>query len=163
MIAGNPDSSRGERTSNAQELLHGAFLLHKQGWHPVALGGDNGKKLLASGITGYSPNDAAPDDFQFWPAWFGARWRNLGVRCPIGVLGVDVDDGYSDKNGRLKRGLATVADYEKRFGAELPATYMTTARLGGSGIRWYRVPDAFVGPGALRQFDTRKPGDVELI
>ncbi|MCZ0731861.1 bifunctional DNA primase/polymerase [Mycolicibacterium iranicum] len=148
---------------NAEALLQSALLLHKQGWHPVALGGDSGKILLASGITGYSPSDAAPDDFRFWPALFGTRWRNLGVRCPIGVLGVDVDDGYPDRNGRLKHGLKTVAEYESRFGAELPATYLTTARPGGGGIRWYRVPDAFVGPGALRILDTRKCGDVELI
>jgi hypothetical protein len=137
-----------------------AIALHNRGWHPLPLGGADGKQLLETQITGYSPNDATPDEIRFWPSKFGARWRNTGVRCPIGVIGIDADDYES--HGKTKTGLATIAEHESRFGEKLPATYISTARLGGSGIRWFRVPDDWRGPGVLRRADGAA-GDVELI
>ena len=135
-----------------------AVRLFENEWPPLLLGGSDGKKLLVSGITGYSPYDASLADIKRWR--FG-KGRNLGVRCPVGVIGIDIDDGYPDKKGRIKRGLMTVAEYEANF-SELPATFMTTARLGGSGIRWFRVPEDWRGPGNLKAADG-SDGDVELI
>lgn len=135
-----------------------AIRLYKNGWHPVPLGGHDGKKLLVRKVTGYSPIDASAADISGWR--FGPK-HNLGVRCPVGVIGIDVDDGYADRKGRIKRGLTTIAEKSATWG-ELPPTYMTTARLGGSGIRWYRVPDDWRGPGNLKAADD-SVGDVELI
>lgn len=64
--------------------------------------------------------------------------RNIGLRLPPGVIGLDVDN-YA-KDGAEKSGGATLAGLEARFGA-LPPTWITSARTDGvSGIRLYRVP-----------------------
>jgi len=142
------------------ELIRCAIELYGRGWHPLPLGGDDGKKLLETQLSGYTPGDAAPEEIEVWPAKYGARWTNLGVRCPVGVLGIDVDDYIA--HGKSKRGLATIAEHETHFGAELPATYITTAREGRSGIRWYRIPHDWRGPDILRTADGFA-GNVELI
>lgn len=160
----NGGDEHGETTPDGDETLSRAIELRNQGWPVLPLGGANGKELLEAGITGYSANDASPDDTAYWPNRFGARWQNNGVRCPIGVLGIDVDD--YEKAGKTKRGLATIAEYETKFGELLPDTYITTARPGGSGIRWYRIPDDWSGPGALASLSDLPPdteAGVELI
>lgn len=149
---------------DSADLFSSAMELASRGWHPQPLGGANGKKLLATGITGYSRKDATAEDIRFWSAMFGTRWRSNGVRCPKTVLGIDVDDYIS--RGKTKRGLATIAEHEARFGEKLPATYITTARPGGSGIRWFRIPHDWRGPGALKAADELPAGTeagVELI
>ncbi|MFL0289327.1 hypothetical protein ACJH6H_29330 [Mycobacterium sp. SMC-21] len=80
------------------------------------------------------------------------------------MLGIDVDDYIS--RGKTKRGLATIAEHENRYGAKLPDTYVTTAREGGSGIRWYRAPHDWHGPGVLSaetELATDTDPGVELI
>lgn len=140
------------------ELFSGAIGVRERGWPVLPLGGANGKELLETGISGYSPNDAGLEDIKYWPNRFGLRWRNVGVRCPIGVLGMDID--HYEKAGKAKRGLTTIAEYESRFGEPLPPTFITTARPGGSGIRWFKVPDDWSGPGALKSL-TNLPSDTE--
>jgi hypothetical protein len=64
--------------------------------------------------------------------------RNIGLRLPPGVIGLDVDN-YA-KDGAAKSGGATLAALEARFGP-LPPTWITSARTDGvSGIRFFRVP-----------------------
>ena len=137
---------------SASEFAAWAHKHHANGWHPLPLGGDKGKTLLARRITGYSPHDAEPPDFERWPTQFTPI--NLGLRCPLGVVGIDVD-GYDGK-----RGLVTLAEHVARLG-ELPATYVTTARFDGSGIRWFRVPGDWRGHDLKASDGSR--GDVELI
>lgn len=82
---------------------------------------------------------------------------NPGARLPKGVIGIDVDahDG--------KTGATTLAACERRLGL-LPPTYRVTARgaASRSGIRLFRVPADWVGPGSLRA-DDGTYGHVDLI
>ncbi len=59
--------------------------------------------------------------------------RNIGLRAPAGVIGLDVDQ-YGTKTGA-----ETLAALEARFGS-LPPTWVSSARPAPSGIRWFRVP-----------------------
>jgi hypothetical protein len=125
------------------------------GYPPLILGGADGKKLLVKHITGYSPHDATEADIRSWATEFAFGGEvNLGIRCPPGVIGIDVDayDG--------KRGLVTIAELEARLGP-LPPTWTTTARHDGSGIRWYRVPVGWRGHDPKAQ--NGSDGHVELI
>ncbi|SON62251.1 hypothetical protein MSIMFI_03772 [Mycobacterium simulans] len=141
--------------SGADEFVAYALAWREAGYPPLILGGDNGKRLLVRHVTGYSPDDATEADIRSWPNRFQRHGEvNLGIRCPAGVIGIDVDayDG--------KRGLATLAERETAWGS-LPPTFITTARDDGSGIRWYRVPVRWSGrdPKALDGSD----GHIELI
>lgn len=163
-ITDTTGDEHGESQRRHVEMRSRAIDLWNLNWPVLPLGGANGKELLATGITGYSPNDAGLEDIRYWSNRFGPRWRNNGVRCPIGVLGIDVDD--YEKAGKTKRGLATIAEYETKFGELLPDTYITTARPGGSGIRWFKIPDDWTGPGALKSLTDLPPdteAGVELI
>jgi hypothetical protein len=64
------------------------------------------------------------------------------MRVPAGVIGLDIDAGYSKiEHGRevVKRGEDTLAELEARFGP-LPPTWVSSARPAPSGIRFFRVP-----------------------
>ena len=139
-----------------------ALAQKANGWNPIPL--PKGKKapVLVRGITGYSPDDADPEDFEIWPQRFGPG-INLGLRLAEGVIGIDIDDGYPDKHGRIKCGLETLAYYESLWG-KLPPTFRLTARPyeTGSGIRLYRVPIGWRGPPQLKAADGSR-GDIELI
>ena len=111
------------------------------------------------GVSGFSPVDSDPDDYPQW-AWAN-RFHGFDVaaRLPVGVIGLDVDHGYPDKRGRIKRGLDTLAELEAKWGP-LPPTYRVTARPyeTGSGIRLYRVDAGrWVWPG------DSDPADIEII
>lgn len=82
--------------------------------------------------------------------WFAAA-GNIALRLPRTVLGIDVDM-YGEKAGR-----ETLAKAEKAWG-ELPATWYSSARDDGSGIRLFRIPEGLAWPGKLPQ-----GGGVELI
>jgi Bifunctional DNA primase/polymerase, N-terminal len=87
----------------------------------------------------------------------GRGLLNLAGRLPRGMVGWDVD-AHSGKRGAL-----TLAEHEARFGT-LPPTWVVTARdpRSPSGIRLYRVPLDWSGPGYLRTADG-KYGNVDLI
>jgi hypothetical protein len=84
------------------------------------LGGPDGKLLLAAGVTGYS--DADPDEVITWE--YG-RYRRFNLACaPVGISRLDV---ATDKHGRMKRGLDTIAEHEARLGP-LPPTVRPRGR-----------------------------------
>ncbi|WP_165827892.1 bifunctional DNA primase/polymerase [Mycobacterium colombiense] len=80
-----------------------------------------------------------------------------GLRTPRGVVGLDVDAHGG------KRGVRTLAEHENRLGP-LPQTYLVTARdpATGGGIRLYRTPTDWSGPGKLGTPDGGE-GHVDLI
>lgn len=135
------DNTHDARASNAEHERHvergsrGPYATavdgyRRRGWLGVlpVVGKDVN---LPGGYTGYDgrwPSEADVD-----------RWReerghdNVALRVPADVLGLDVD-AY---DGRA--GLVTMGHAEEDYGA-LPATWTSTSRDDGSGIRWYRVP-----------------------
>ena len=132
----------------------------RRGWGPVPL---DGKRPREANWHGWDALDADRDDIRAMAhraaqriAVGGGR-LDIGARCPVGVIGIDVDD-YAGK-----RGGATVAAYERLYGP-LPGTYRVTARgtATASGIRLYAVPFDWVGRGALRA-EGGGDGHVELI
>src|SRR6476661_8040447 len=67
----------------ADEFITWALLWRANGYPPLVLGGNNGKKLLVRHITGYSPEDATEAEIRSWPMKFRHVGEvNLGVRCP---------------------------------------------------------------------------------
>ncbi|ASN52506.1 bifunctional DNA primase/polymerase [Sinomonas sp. R1AF57] len=89
------------------------------------------KSAPPSGYTGYS--GAYPDD-ETVATWSRAGRRNIALRMPDTVLGLDVDE-YGKKSGA-----DTLSAAEARLGA-LPPTFRSSSRGPGvSGIRFYRVP-----------------------
>lgn len=153
------------------EFMSGARALLANGLHPIAIGKLNpdkpdkpaGKAPWHSGVTGYDGVDPHSDRVKAWPRNVAARIHdgergvlNLGMRMPVGGIGIDVDayDG--------KRGLDTIAELETRLGP-LPPTYRITARPyeEGSGIRLYRVPDDWRGKTLLKLGG--EDGHVEII
>jgi putative DNA primase/helicase len=73
--------------------------------------------------------------------------RNIGVRMPPGVIGLDIDAGYTKvEHGKqvVKRGEDTLNELEAKYGP-LPPTWVSSARPAPSGIRFYRVPEQLDG------------------
>lgn len=122
-----------------------------KGWEVLPMS-PGAKVLLAKGITGYNGVPLSLDevrqaiagdlsysrpDHPDGPALIHP-WqpnRNLGLRMPPGVIGIDVD-AYDGKKGAV-----TLAELEDKAGSRLPATWVLTARDDrASGIRLYRVP-----------------------
>lgn len=115
-----------------------AQIYRAAGWHGVLpIGNAVGKKHPPpSGWTGHDAPMPSAADVAAWQETHGDR--NVGLRLPPGVIGLDVD--HYGKGGAQKRGGDTLAALEQRFG-ELPPTWITSARTDGvSGIRLYRVP-----------------------
>lgn len=128
---------------------YAAPIYAEAGWPvvPVSAGEGGAKGTPMSGLTGWNGVDLAPDQIEVARQDFGNA--NIAIRCPVGVIGLDVD-AYDDKPGA-----ETLAKWNQELGA-LPPTYVSTSREDGvSGIRWYRVPSDWVGVGAV-------PG-IELI
>jgi Bifunctional DNA primase/polymerase, N-terminal len=81
---------------------------------------------------------------------------NIAQRLPETCIGIDVDH-YGHK-----RGGDTLTEAEKRWGP-LPPTYVSTSRPDGvSGIRIYRIPEAFKLNGNIA-FPDLGLGDIEII
>ncbi|GAC69930.1 AAA family ATPase [Gordonia soli] len=125
--------------------MENAKTLVQLGWHPIPLGGEGGKVLLVSGVTGHEGVDVTDDEtFREW----ADRWAatddglNLATRMPVGVIAIDVDcyDG--------KPGAQTLAEHEQAWGA-LPATWSVTARTDGSRKLFFRVPQGWTSRGIL--------------
>ena len=84
------------------------------------------------GFTGRGGRTPTRDEIEAW------RWRfgggNVAFPLPLGMAGIDVDD-YGDK-----RGAATLAEAEARWG-KLPPTVRSQNRSDGvSGIKLFRIP-----------------------
>lgn len=111
-----------------------AHMYRAAGWHgTLPLGDRPGKKYPPPrGWTGHGAPFPSAADVESWRETDGDR--NIGLRLPAGVLGLDVD-AYPGK-----RGGETLAALIAKHG-ELPPTWITTARTDGvSGIRLFRVP-----------------------
>jgi hypothetical protein len=109
------------------------------GWPVIPV---TGKFPPEPGYTGWQGAVASYPDIQAWKDGPQGR-RNIAIRAPQDILGVDVD-AYGDKAGG-----DTLADREGRWGP-LPATWISTSRSDGvSGIRLFRVPPGLAWPGQV--------------
>lgn len=103
---------------------------------------------LPDGFTGHKHTNKWPDEEQLH-IWSHAKRRNLVLRMPHNVIGIDADQ--YEKKGVHKRGVENLRALEERLG-QLPASYRSTRRGADnpSGIRFYRVPDSENGwPGKV--------------
>lgn len=126
----------GNADSDSQATGHLAW--HKSGWPTFPLPARK-KMPPPTGRTGNNGVDATLDEIQEWEAT--REDQNVGLRAPVGVVGLDVDD-YEDKPGAR-----TLKALEASLGP-LPATWRTRGRRTGvTGIRWYRVPEGTVTAG----------------
>jgi P4 family phage/plasmid primase-like protien len=109
------------------------------------------KKFPPKGFTGKGGTMPTSQDLSKW----GERQSNICLRLPKNVIGIDVDN-YEDKQG-----LRTLQEHEAKWG-ELPPTWTSTARAGGSGIRLYRVPDDRMYLTQLKRTGAAE-SDIEII
>lgn len=153
----------------ADEFAGAVGWLLDRGHHPVPLGRrvngkPAGKAPWLKHLIGNEGVDADRDQIESWPARI-ARLQakgvegilNVGIRLPVGGVGIDVD-GYDGK-----RGLETLSELEARLGA-LPPTFRVTARGFdcGSGIRLFRIAEGVRLRGDVKAADGRD-GHVEII
>ena len=116
------------------------------GWRGVLPLPYRAKTWPPDGFTGHNGVDPSYADCM---TWADAGPRNLALRVPSDVIGLDVD-AYADKPGG-----ETLSKLVSEYGP-LPATWLSTSRGDGiSGIRLYRVPAGTTLP-------TKLPG-IELI
>lgn len=101
-----------------------------------------------------------------WPTdgrlerWADLGPRNVALRLPDDVIGVDVDNyAKRNKRGELvhKHGAAQLAEFEAKHG-KLPATWSSTKRDpdGASRIHFYRVPSGTTFPESIA-------ADIDII
>jgi hypothetical protein len=125
-----------------------ARIYRAAGWlGTLPLGREPGRKSPPpTAYTGHGKPYPSGPDIEAWLDGPEAD-RNIGLRMPPGVIGLDIDAGYSKiEHGRevVKRGDITLAELEAKFGP-LPATWTSSARPAPSGIRFYRVPEQLDG------------------
>lgn len=126
-------------TDRKRGLFELAVPLYRgRGWPGVLplhdRAGNRTKSPPPGGFTGYGAPDPTDQDIARWtdPEHI-AHNANIGLRLPETVIGLDVD-AYDGKQGGR-----TFEECQGRLG-ELPATWTSTSRDDGSGIRFYRVP-----------------------
>lgn len=124
-----------------------AHLYRAAGWlGTLPLGDRPGKKYPPpSGFTGHGAPYPSGADVEAWLETHADM--NIGLRMPAGVIGLDIDAGYSKvERDKVvdKRGEDTLAELEAKYGP-LPATWVSSARPAPSGIRFYRVPEQLDG------------------
>lgn len=125
-----------------------ARIYRAAGWlGTLPLGRAPGKK--GPPLTGFTGHGAPYPDGGDVGTWLSSPLaaHNIGLRMPEGVIGLDIDAGYSKvENGVevVKRGEDTLRELEARFGP-LPPTWVSSARPAPSGIRFYRVPTELDG------------------
>ena len=136
-------------TTYSGPYARAVHIYRQAGWHgTLPLGSRPGVKFPPpSGWTGHGAPYPSAADVAAWSETHGNR--NIGLRMPPGVIGLDVDD-YGDKTGA-----ATLAELEQRYGP-LPPTWVSSARPAPSGIRFYRIPHERAGvinwPGEAGKF-----------
>lgn len=149
-----PDTDAGPYARAAWQYLHA-------GWAPLPLPPARKDPPPLGWTGGKAERYPSGPDVQAWIDG-DVEWRragvthtvrggdgNIAVRPAADVIGLDVDC-YGGKPGA-----ATIAAHERQYGP-LPATWTSTSRTDGSGIRWYRVPEG------LRWRDLAG-GGVEII
>ena len=114
-----------------------ALLYYQRGWADVfPVGTDQhplSKSPVPKGVTGYDAPPIGWERIKLGTQQERFARRNLGLRMPRPVIGLDVDE-YADHAGG-----ATLAAAEAVLG-KLPVTYRNTARgRGDSGHRFYRT------------------------
>ena len=110
------------------------------GWRGVLPLPHRRKKLPPTGYTGSTGTDPAYPDVA---TWMQDGDRNICLRLPAHVIGIDVD-AYGDKAGAF-----TLREREAEWG-QLPPTWRSTSRDDGiSGIRLYRIPVGLAWPGEV--------------
>lgn len=128
---------------------------------PTGLGGPlplpaQRKKAPPAGWTGKdAPYPSGAD------VWDWAEQRpdgNICLRLADNVLGIDVDCYAGKPGGR------TLARLQAQLG-KLPATWTSTSRTDGSGIRMFRVPAGRSWPGVLeaKQTDGQTTQGIETV
>lgn len=160
-----PETTEPQPITRVQFAKRANYLL-EHGYYPLPVGRriekrDGSVSYKAPWLSGWNGYDRRiPDQATVlgWPDAVAAEQAkgkqgvlSLGIVLPPNVLGVDVDD-YGDK-----RGLTTLANWADQFGAELPATWIITARPGGSGIRLYRNENSDYYPKEV------KGSDIEFL
>jgi putative DNA primase/helicase len=123
-------------------------LYRDAGWlGTLPLGSAPGRKSPPpGGFTGHGAPYPDGGDIGMWLSGPEAE-RNIGLRMPAGVIGLDIDAAYTKiENGKAveKRGQDTLAELEAQYGP-LPPTWVSSARPAPSGIRFYRVPESLDG------------------
>jgi P4 family phage/plasmid primase-like protien len=115
---------------------HAALRYFELGWGPLPVTGKgrgrgNGPPRGRTGRNGVAPQR---NEVEYWVNEPERGAKNVALRLPEGVVGVDVD-AYGEKRGR-----ETLAELEAARGA-LPPTWVSGSRDdGASGIRFYTVP-----------------------
>lgn len=124
------------------QILTAAADLHRKGWE-ITLAPPGKKAPVVPGTTGDTHDKRLSlADIQTWVIMDG--YATLGVVCPMGVIGIDVDD-YTNPSGAVKRGGEAMAAL-KACAGQLPATWRTTSRRDPkSGIWFYRLPNGLTG------------------
>jgi hypothetical protein len=133
-----------------------AFRYLTHGWKgPLPVGTHPHQKTAPP--AGYTGNDGAwPTEDQI-AAWVDQKSDlNIALRLPENVVGLDVDD-YDDKPGAQ-----TMLAVIERHG-RLSRTWISTAREGRSGIRWFRIDQPQILPGKLVHPDDPDVSGVEVI
>lgn len=153
--------------TDAQPFAEGALIYRRKGWIGLfPLGRADGpryaKEPVPVGVTGYEGVDA---DFNKISATCRAPAgrRNIGIRMPRHVVGIDVDD-YDGKQGA-----ATLRRAVEGLGP-LPSTYRSTARgPGDSGQLFFQLPVGWIAkPGAEEELARRfapdgKTSHIEIL
>jgi hypothetical protein len=130
-----------------------ALGYRSRGWDGVLLLPPRCKKPPPSGYTGADGSDPSAAVVERWVR--ECSGGNLGLRLPLGWVGLDVD-GYGGKQGAK-----TLAELESRLGP-LPATVISSSRDDDpvSGIRLFR---AALPPGRKWRGDLGRESGVEII
>jgi putative DNA primase/helicase len=129
-------------TTYAGPYATAARLYRAAGWLGVLpVGSGPGEKWPPPrAYTGHGAPDPSGADIEAYCETHGDR--NLALRAPVGVLGLDVD-AY-EKAGKSKGGGEALAALIEAYGP-LPHTWVSGARPAPSGIYWYRVPELLDG------------------
>lgn len=129
-----------------------AYAYRDAGWAGVVPLPARQKHPPEKGYTGASGVDPDEEQIDRWIAQDGAR--NLALRMPDGVIGIDVD-AYP-----RKRGAETLRAALSAWGP-LGPTWRSSSREddGVSGIRFYRVPPGVRLRGVVRVVDGRAVAD----
>lgn len=124
-------------TTDTAPYATAARLYRSAGWAGVLpIGnGPNEKWPPPRAFTGHGNPDPSSADIEAYIETHGTH--NIGLRVPVGVLGLDVD-AY-EKAGKRKLGDVALASLVEQYGP-LPATWISGARPAPSGIYWFRVP-----------------------